>query len=59
VAGGLLGRLLGVLGGRERSREQSQPQEDPQRGAAERLEAARARLKQEIPPPEDQPEAGR
>ena len=53
MAGGLLGRLRNVLGGRERSEPQPQTREDPGREAAQRLEAARERLKQEIPPPED------
>jgi len=55
VAGGLLGRLLeSVRGDRTRAKSSpAQPKEDPRRDAAQRLEAARDRLKQEIPPPED------
>jgi hypothetical protein len=55
VAGGLLGRLRDLIGGRPaRSKPEPQPPEDPRRDAAQRLEAARDRLKQEIPPPEDE-----
>jgi hypothetical protein len=52
VAGGLFGRIRELLAGRQRSEPRPAP-EDPRRDAAQRLEAARTRLKQEIPPPED------
>jgi hypothetical protein len=51
---GLLGRLLSWAGpSGERSGDA--PPEAARDEAEERLEAARARLKQTIPPPEDQP----
>ncbi len=52
MAGGLFGRIREALAGRQRSEPQPAP-EDPRRDAAQRLEAARTRLKHEIPPPED------
>jgi hypothetical protein len=50
---GLLGRLLSGVRGRP-GREGAQRSDEPaRREAAQRLEAARERLKQEIAPPED------
>lgn len=55
--GGLLGRLLSGVRGRPGREGPHLGDEVGRREAAERLEAAQQRLKQEIPPPEpDEPQ---
>ena len=51
--GGLVGRLLSGLLGRPGREGNQRDEETARREAAERLEAARDRLKKEIPPPDE------